>query len=981
MSKSKAPTGLSIVRSGSKFTFSWKKGDSDYENGQHLWYRINNGGWVKPAIGKTATSFSVTNASVKTITFQVQGNRKKYKKSGKTVNPGWSAWAAKTWTATIPAVPTLSYENTSANSGTFSWSLNTSDTDTAIFTRTEWQKCMSRNNANPPGSGWSSSTNASKSGSVTITEQTEDMSAGALVRWFRVRSVGPAGVSGWTYSRHAYSTPAEPILDAASAASAGTYTRITAEWRGSYDMLNPIDEITVQYCIDTPTDHVLSAPVSGWDDVVTVSANGGYDKIITNIDSAAGFDECLWVRIASKHDEQVSYSNAICALVGTLAEPGIEATPNGTTGDVLVVIEENTSCDAAGTVIFYRPESDPSGDRIVAILPRGTTQTTVNVPDIKTASHTCFGAYAFLGTYEGLSVNALMRSGITLDSDIVSVPPEWVTVQEWTHSDSVRIGWPWSWSGANQAELSWADHEDAWESTDEPESYIIDNKQVSSWVISELETGKRWYFRVRLLYIGEDEEVTGPWSETASYNLSGIPDRPALSLSKAVINAGESFTARWGFTSEDGTTQAYAETCEVVDNEDIILARAGEEQSIVISQDWETGTTHFIRVRTTSSSGRQSEWSDPVSIYVAEPVTVSMIDSNFESIIGIDPVEEPLLMIELPLTVTVTGAGVSGMTTVSIIRADDYHIYRPDEKDCDGYAGETIASVSRSGEGQLTITLDDLIGSLDNGARYYLSCSAADEYGQAATRQYPFRVDWNHKAGTPGAEVKVDRWQRIAVITPTAPENFMQGDVCDIYRLSADAPELIYKGAEFGISYVDPYPAFGDFCGHRLVTRTSNGDYATADGALAWFDAGVNVGDVLLEKKMIIDVDGDQIELPYNIELSNNWNKDFERTAYLGGAVQGDWNPAVTRDMSANTVILRGRDLDKQLSMRDLAGYAGEAHIRTPDGSSLVADIQVNETYSYQNKRVTYTLAVKAIDPQGMDGMTLAQWLEMHPNA
>ena len=140
-------------------------------------------------------------------------------------------------------------------------------------------------------------------------------------------------------------------------------------------------------------------------------------------------------------------------------------------------------------------------------------------------------------------------------------------------------------------------------------------------------------------------------------------------------------------------------------------------------------------------------------------------------------------------------------------------------------------------------------------------------------------------------------------------------------------------------------------------------------------------GVVALEKKMIIDVDGDQISLPYNIELSNNWNKDFERTAYLGGSVQGDWNPAITRDMTANTVLLRGRDLDRQLSMRDLAGYAGIAHIRTPDGSSLAADIQVNETYSYQNKRVTYTLAIKAIDPQGMDGMTLAQWLEMHPNA
>ena len=390
MSKSKAPTGLSIARNGSRFTFSWKKGDSDYGNGQHLQYRIDGGGWVKPAIGKSATSYAVTNASVKTITFQVQGNRKKYKKGGKTVNPGWSAWASKTWTATVPQKPKVSYEMVSANSGIFEWSVETSDTDTATFTRTEWQKCLSRSNANPPGSGWSASTNAGKSGSVTITEETEDISAGALVRWFRIRSVGPAKATDWVYFRHAYSTPASPILDAASAVNNGTFTRITAEWRGTYDLLSPIDEITVQYAIDTPVDADLTAPVSGWDDAITVSANGGRDIVITNIDEAIGPDQCLWVRIASKHDEQVSYSNAICALVGALQTPGLEATPDKSTGDVLFVIEENTSCDAAGTVIFYRPESDPCADRVVAILPRGTTRSTVNVPDVKTASKTCF---------------------------------------------------------------------------------------------------------------------------------------------------------------------------------------------------------------------------------------------------------------------------------------------------------------------------------------------------------------------------------------------------------------------------------------------------------------------------------------------------------------------------------------------------------------------------------------------------------------
>ena len=130
---------------------------------------------------------------------------------------------------------------------------------------------------------------------------------------------------------------------------------------------------------------------------------------------------------------------------------------------------------------------------------------------------------------------------------------------------------------------------------------------------------------------------------------------------------------------------------------------------------------------------------------------------------------------------------------------------------------------------------------------------------------------------------------------------------------------------------------------------------------------------------MVIDVNGDQIELPYNIELSNTWHKDFQRTEYLGGSVQGDWNPAVTRDLSARTVVLRGRDLDKILQMRDLAGYAGLAHVRTPDGSSMACDIQIRENMDYKSKRVSYSLTIQAVDPEAPEGMTLEEWNAAHP--
>lgn len=95
--------------------------------------------------------------------------------------------------------------------------------------------------------------------------------------------------------------------------------------------------------------------------------------------------------------------------------------------------------------------------------------------------------------------------------------------------------------------------------------------------------------------------------------------------------------------------------------------------------------------------------------------------------------------------------------------------------------------------------------------------------------------------------------------------------------------------------------------------------------------------------------------------------------------MQGDWNPAVTRDLSANTVLVRGDDLDRQLAMRDLAGYAGIAHVRTPDGSSLTANVQIDERQSYDSRKVSYTLTMQAIDPEALDGMTLTEWEELHP--
>lgn len=1038
------PSGLTITRSGNVFTFKWKRGDKNYTSGQQLQYRLNGGNWTNLTVAVSAVSATLTNANVTSLVFRVRGCRKKYKKSGKTVTPTWSAWVASPyWTTTVPKVTQLTYDNESANAGTFEWKVEGDSTGKAILVRTEMQTCYVRNTAEPSATAWGSSVQTvTQNGSRLISEDTEALATGNLFRWFRIRSVTTGGrKSDWKAVKHAYGDPNAAELVSATAETKGSVTRLTAVWNDSYNALTPIDKIELQYVTAKPTDTDLTAPSSGWQSAIEVTPNGADNKVVVNIESVLADDECMWVRIKGWHDDDnnASFSNELVAQVGTLIAPTISAVPDTTTGDVTITITENTTCTAANTAIFFRAEDDPSNDRIIAIFSRGTTTGTVAVDDIIGASTTCFGAYAFVGEYDDLIISDVkMRSATVIDSDIASVAPATVTIMEGPIEGTVRIGWEWSWDSATKAELTWADNEYAWESTDGPSSYTVTDLKASSWIIAGLEVGKRWYFRVRLIDGSGDSDVLGPWSDIVSYDLTTVPDRPVLNLSKTVINEGGSFVARWAFGTGDGIEQDYAEISLVTfdTNNDPVysdaIAHVDSGQSVVIEPGWTTGTTYYLAVRITTTSGMQTAWSEPVSIYVAEPVSVSIapaeglqiycnfsdmtIDGGQTSINSGQRYENyrtgimgatsqaPVIYTTvngtattttriyphnsdpgrfvvtraMPLTVTVIGAGVSGTTTVNIYRADDYHIDRPDDTVFDGYAGETIVTSSQIGEDPITITVDNLVGHLDDGASYVLEAIVVDEYGQTASDAVTFLIDWTHKAEAPTVNVSVDKIQRIAMITPVAPSNYVSGDTCDIYRITADQPELIVKGAEFGTTYVDPYPAFGETGGHRLVTITGNGDYVTADG-LGWYDSDYADGDILVENQMVIDVNGDQIELPYDLSLSNKWNKDFKRTSYLGGSVQGDWNPAVTRDLSADTVLIRGRDLDRQLAMRDLAGFAGVAHVRTPDGSSLTADVQIDEQQAYDTKKISYTLTIKAIDPQDPVGMTLDEWNQMHP--
>ena len=127
---------------------------------------------------------------------------------------------------------------------------------------------------------------------------------------------------------------------------------------------------------------------------------------------------------------------------------------------------------------------------------------------------------------------------------------------------TVQVTFDWAWQDARAAELSWANHADAWQSTDEPDTYVIDNTNASVWNISGLEVGQTWYVRVRLVGGTEDAPTYGGYSDTVSIDLASEPITPVLTLSSGIITDGGTVTASWVYVSTDTTLQAYAEVAE-----------------------------------------------------------------------------------------------------------------------------------------------------------------------------------------------------------------------------------------------------------------------------------------------------------------------------------------------------------------------------------------------------------------------------------
>lgn len=1017
------PNGLTIKRSGMGFEVSWKIVAPDHGAGQQLQWRTNLTTWENYTIAATTTSITIylsaaayypnTDKVLKWFQFRIRGKRAQTetttsKTSGSTTTRtttittfSWSKWNDKSFTVNVPYRPSLTaaLDSEDENKTTFTWNTEVNQDDSRLFHSVWYQTMRIRGCKETDGSKltWGPSRPEFASGSVSRSSSKpikEDLpTTDSYTRWFRVRSQGPRGVSNWRYAKHVYATPKIATISSVKSSATAEYTVVKMTWTAPSNAAYPIDHTILQWLIDTPEPGRVAPSGVNWNDAVTLADAAGSDTAQFTIDDTVGLDQCLWVRVKTVHDKRESLSARQLVRSGKLTPPeDLTVVTDSTYYRAEISATNKSDVPDSNLAVVLRREGYK--DYVCGIITPTTQQPiTVRCAPWDDANKVSFGVYAFQGTYSSsqradgttqYAVSANMTSTTVWGGGVVPAAPSSVTVTRANDTEAL-VRWLWTWSTSNRAEVSWSQNPNAWESNVEPESYLIPSVNPARLRVSNLQSGTTWYFRVRLAKETENGLTYGPYSDLEAVDLASAPNKPMLALSAGVVTRKQLLTMSWSYDSTDGTEQSYAEVRECTVDGDVVtygtrIAKATTAKSATVKASrWSVDTTVYLAVRVTSGSGIRSEWSDPVPVTIAPPASCVISSTSLETVTVTDDEGHERTVTALtamPLQLTVTGAGEAGTTMVSIERTDPYQMDRPDESVFHGFEGETVATLNHVGEAEFAISQDDLIGHLDDGAAYRIVATVQDGLGQSATATQAFEVLWDHQAIMPEATVRTDADNLAVMITPTAPEMTQAGDVCDIYRLSADKPELIVQGGTFGTCYVDPYPAIGSEGGHRVVFRTANGDYITADYHPAWIDLGEAEGDHLDLQQAIIDFDGDRVALDYNIDLDASWSKDFKETQYLGGSIQGDWNPAVSRTGTINTVSITMEDQETIRAMRRLATYAGICHVRTPDGSSFAADVQVSESRSHSTggKLASFTLTVTRVDPEGMDGLTYSEW-------
>ena len=238
---------------------------------------------------------------------------------------------------------------------------------------------------------------------------------------------------------------------------------------------------------------------------------------------------------------------------------------------------------------------------------------------------------------------------------------------------------------------------------------------------------------------------------------------------------------------------------------------------------------------------------------------------------------------------------------------------------------------------------------------------------------------WDDFVCTPNAEIGIDKNTYSAVIRPYCI--YDDGTLIDnvtlaVYRRTADgsfveiAKDLINIESAY---VVDPHPAL-DYARYRIVaTDKLTGSISYYDppgypvrGIAAvlqwdekWTDFHVDENGISDDPKFYV---GSMLMLPYNIDISENPNKDVVKVEYIGRKYPVSYYGTQLGYSATWNMDVPKSDKETIYALRRLANWMGDVYVREPSGTGYWASVGVTMNVDHCKLVVPVSLNITRVE-------------------
>lgn len=530
----------------------------------------------------------------------------------------------------------------------------------------------------------------------------------------------------------------------------------------------------------------------------------------------------------------------------------------------------------------------------------------------------------------------------------------------------------------------------AWDAVDNADTYDIEyttNKnyfdgsdgtttktgiEYNHYELTGLELGKEYFFRVRSV----NEHGESDWSGIKSIAVGKKPEAPTSWSSTTTAIVGEKLYLYWIHNAEDGSDQTFAEVWLSIDGAEETRTVTGKDNTYyeVDTSKYDEGSKIQWKVRTAGVTTTYGDWSiqRTVDIYAQPTLEMSITDASGALVETLTSFPFYISALAGPDTQAPIGYQVKITSNEFYETIDETGQTKTINK------GDAVFSKYYDITDKLLLEMTADSIDLESNFTYTVTCSVTMDSGLSTDISHEFKVSWDENVYLLDADIEIDSETLTAIVRPIAKDTvgtLIEGVSLAVYRREFDGTFTeIAKGLNnSNNTYVtDPHPAL-NYARYRVVATE------TATGAISFYDVP---GFPVEGKAVVIQWDeewsnydvsdeysvekpawsGSMVKLPYNIDVSEDNDKDITLVEYIGRkhpvsyygtqlGVKQNWGVEIAKS-----------DVDTIYALRRLAIWQGDVYVREPSGSGYWANISVSFSQKHCEVTVPVSFSITRVE-------------------